>query len=1185
MRAIARAGEHGLTQAERAAAALDPGSAEVDQRSLAQFMVFAKEYARLLNFHDLDANVTGDWQPFFDVDMSFLLAEVSMLNLKNESFDEVRLMRRMESTLDASKQLLEHIYTLAQRIDGWYQRTMFAGHAELARPSAKHASAPVFTLAIESLIREKLVPCLAPILADRHYMAIWEKIYSRERGEQDGMAWYHCAPWTAELAAAGGGGQAANTASGGAHAKADPAAATPSEQMLIGMLNAITTVNVSLCETAAECLQRNLDSVSDHPAHTTLVIAFGYLLKVLQDDVNRFTARHLDHYYRTILALRERGGQADSGYVMLQLAPPFRSLLLPQGSALSAGKDASGVDVQYATVQDIVLNQGSVVSLCSLYKVRGDGGPWIERVLAAPVANSADGLGMVAADPACGWPVFGRLDPAEVPRSDPRNARLGFAISSPVLALAEGTRHVKLSFTFGQDSLDALQQDLGAQARAVYPDRAVLFPALFRQGLSLAVSGAKRWIEIERFFFRWRQADGANNRIDMLFTLAPDQPAVVANGALDGTVDSDFPTIRLLLNPAAPVCLVSSFAQAVLEKIDILVDVRGLSKLQLAGSVGSMNSAKPFFPFGALGECGAYFEFFHPELGKANLSHVCIALDWLNLPYTPASFKAYFNGYGEGFDTSDYLLDLEVYSGRRWLRVNASTSFPMFADDGPSALLSTRLAFTPPQYGRGTSGVPDLAGGDIAAGTVRLTFAAPDQGFGQARYPQAFAENAFLVARQFYAQPGAKPDASAAPPAAAALIKMPLVPKAKALRCNYVAGDSLALVGAAGDGTARLYDIGPFGSSARQHDTRAPLLADDGYDGRLYIGVANMSAPQSISLHFQFLERAASAFELKQGEDVAKAAAIVWRYLTDDGWRDFSKPAVQSNTAEFTRSGIVKFDLPRDISAANTTMPTGLYWIEARARRPAAVEAGLRAGAAALNLLDTLAIAIMAQAVAIKRCAPPAASDAPVSLPAATIKALVKKTPAIAAVVQPYPTSGGAGAESAAQFRVRVSERLKHKQRACQPADYEHIVLDRFASLRQVKCIGFNNSRAFPFEGRVVPGDVVVALVPAAATAGLAPPLPLPQLSAVARYLRTYCADVVQSIWVRNLDYEHVKVFVNVEFSAHADIDASIIALNAAISSYLAPWLLDRTLALPVGGASVRGYKLADFIRKEMAAL
>jgi hypothetical protein len=49
----------------------------------------------------------------------------------------------------------------------------------------------------------------------------------------------------------------------------------------------------------------------------------------------------------------------------------------------------------------------------------------------------------------------------------------------------------------------------------------------------------------------------------------------------------------------------------------------------------------------------------------------------------------------------------------------------------------------------------------------------------------------------------------------------------------------------------------------------------------------------------------------------------------------------------------------------------------------------------------------------------------------------------IQAITQPLKSFNGIPTEKLNEFYVRVSERLKHKQRAITPWDYEHLVLEK----------------------------------------------------------------------------------------------------------------------------------------------
>ena len=73
--------------------------------------------------------------------------------------------------------------------------------------------------------------------------------------------------------------------------------------------------------------------------------------------------------------------------------------------------------------------------------------------------------------------------------------------------------------------------------------------------------------------------------------------------------------------------------------------------------------------------------------------------------------------------------------------------------------------------------------------------------------------------------------------------------------------------------------------------------------------------------------------------------------------------------------------------------------------------------------------------------------------PRTAIKKFAPPIAGIAGVRQPYTSSGGRQAEEDALFYTRVSERLRHKQRALTAWDYERLVLGQFPDIYKVKCI------------------------------------------------------------------------------------------------------------------------------------
>ena len=108
----------GLTRRQRFPAELATDYALVDERRVEHFLSFAREFARLLNFYDLDGKVGGDWVPFFDSDNCFLLAEICIAgDTPTQPTDP-----QQSSDAERATVVLEDIYERLQRIDDWHRR-------------------------------------------------------------------------------------------------------------------------------------------------------------------------------------------------------------------------------------------------------------------------------------------------------------------------------------------------------------------------------------------------------------------------------------------------------------------------------------------------------------------------------------------------------------------------------------------------------------------------------------------------------------------------------------------------------------------------------------------------------------------------------------------------------------------------------------------------------------------------------------------------------------------------------------------------------------------------------------------------------------------------------------------------------------------------------------------------------
>ena len=179
----------------------------------------------------------------------------------------------------------------------------------------------------------------------------------------------------------------------------------------------------------------------------------------------------------------------------------------------------------------------------------------------------------------------------------------------------------------------------------------------------------------------------------------------------------------------------------------------------------------------------------------------------------------------------------------------------------------------------------------------------------------------------------------------------------------------------------------------------------------------------------------------------SKQAEVIWSYMVNDEWKDFSQKQILTDTTYgFNNSGIVTFDIPRDLSNKNNILPKALHWIRVTLRGDAT------------RMPRVLHVATQAVAatwvnngngnVHLKK-----------ALPGNSIKGLVTGIAQIRNVVQPFPSFGGRPGETKLEFYTRTSERLRHKGRAVASWDFERLVLERFQDVFQVKCVTFANGK------------------------------------------------------------------------------------------------------------------------------
>lgn len=353
----------------------------------------------------------------------------------------------------------------------------------------------------------------------------------------------------------------------------------------------------------------------------------------------------------------------------------------------------------------------------------------------------------------------------------------------------------------------------------------------------------------------------------------------------------------------------------------------------------------------------------------------------------------------------------------------------------------------------------------------------------------------------------------------------------------------------------KVFQLHPFGlaESTLTGTKENPLtvLPAHSSEGALYIGLENLAPAQNLSILFQLNEKSVDH------EFVGKVG-VTWSYLHNNVWIDFdANDILEDSTEVFTKSGIVTFQMPKNITDGNSLMPSGKYWIRASVPNNT------------LGVADALNIAAQAITASFTdRDNDPQHLATP--LAAESIKKLTKSNSAIKSITQAYPSFSGKLKEQDATFYTRVSERLRHKGRSISIWDYEHIVLEAFPRIYKVKCLNHYNPEQTICRKEMSPGAVTLVVLSRSEdeteiSRKLAPVTNVITLNRIKSLLKDITPPFIAArnkLFVTNPSYTRIRVNCGAKFHEGLDEAYYTKELKLDIMRLLSPWAFNKDHAI-----------------------
>ena len=1180
---------NGTSQPQRLLPGMDKSQfALVDEKGFADWIVFAKEFSAFIKYYNqfnqnIEVNnIRENWQPFFSSDVSAQLGTIAIQNIvryRTEIKERFDFIKDDENETSISEiriklnELFSALLTLSAALDNYLLK--LPGETPLKNT-------------ILNLVQTKLAPALTRLIGyynaaksstldflDSSALSNWiilnKPLTDTEKIITDaGLSnnWYDDSLFP-DFKTSANNIQAddsifknpLNTTSD----KFLSIGHAANHNLFTGIFDTYLAAYTKIIREAEAGLLNTLEKYDNHAPHYALFLSFLMLYRFTQDNINTITQRHLDFYYKEVLRLQPKPAEANKVHVLGELAKQVDSYLLVQNTALKAGKDSLKKEVFYTLDSDVVFTKAKVSQLKTFYKASDgdtlkdpDTGTVIQinagRVFASPISNSDDGLTPALTSPSKEWQPFvhKQYKDAELEKIAMPKAELGFALASHYLYLTEGVRNVFIRFVLSE-----------------YPD------AFNEKNLECYLTAEKEWFKVDSVTISLNKtlSDHDTHCAEISFVIPGSAPPIVNYDASKhgGSFNLALPMMKIvLINENKTVYEYDSLKDITLSKVEIRVEVgndsvynqNGIKNLILSNDFGDIDASKPFMPFGGQPEKDNSLVIGHKEIFSKKNAEVKLNVEWAALPDVASKIMYETNAAN---DTTPACIP-QILTDGKWLD-NADENIIPASEALFSGITSQFILFS------GGQSIPDNAVSDYEEEYDPLN-AATLNGFLKLSLDSSFGYKDYIRDMSLYLiEKTLATKTITVPPVE------PYTPKIKSLYAGYDAYciNDVSNKSLFEEREIFFFHLYPFGDceqnlSPDSTETKIHLLPQFNHNsngvtlqhiGEFYIGIEYLNPDESVNILFQVMEGSSNPTVVKPAHQIS------WSYLSENHWIDFKASDVSDNTLDLVQSGIISFAIPADATALNTILPAGYTWLKASVTE--AAEA-----VCALITVDAQA----AVSTFFNNNNAPDFLNKP--LPAGTISKLAIPDAAIKKIVQPYSSFGGRATESDGQFYIRVSERLRHKNRAITVWDYEHLVLEAFPEIYKVKCLNHTQIDDGVYH-EVRPGYVSIITIPSQINRNDANPLkPYTQqstLTNIENFLRKRISCFVQ-LRASQPQFEEVRLDFSLKlYDSYKDFTFYANLLKDEITKFLSPWAYGNTSTIDFGGKVYKSV-LINFIEE-----
>ncbi|MEQ9289286.1 MAG: hypothetical protein RIG77_20330 [Cyclobacteriaceae bacterium] len=1138
---------HGTSVLTRINPALNPEYFGIDERKMTDLMVFAMEFAKNVQFTNKENQHDGDWQDLFRNNISFLLARISCTDIDHfdRKFKKTTTSIDSEITLEEKKpqlkKLFEYTFELFELINHWYIT---------AKSDLVHIEENKLVEQLQSAIGIKLRPQL--VLFRRQVETLNSKLFSEAKTQFDYNKFDYI--WADKP----GDKPSKIAIDKSLEIKKIVKDVSVIHKTVFGVITYLKSISPKL-------LDQSITNYPNHSPHISLFLSFLKLFGHVQKDLNNILKRHLDYYYESLLKQSLRHAEPDHVHVYFEPAEHILKTNIPSGTLLAAGIDEEGLEYTYETDHNLELNQGVITDLKVVHVAKnpligvGDTYRAVSDIYARTINIDAAGYTLDDLGNPSSFDTFGKdQSDISVINRNMHQAVIGFAISSPILLLKEGDRNVNITYKFNLKSLSSLISLIEELTINENLSPEAAFYKIFTNIFVVSATAESGWFQTDHYEILPPKS-WVDGEIQILLKFDIADPSIVPyDEELHGTgFSTQWPVLKFELSSENAMYAYSYLSDLIIEECKIDVTVNKVKDLHIFNDLGKLDTNKPFFPFGSNPDLGSYFLVGNEEVFRKNLRELSLDIHWHHLPQRKGGFDDHYKEYKQDIKTSSFTIGLTGLSGYQFHPVDKDNlqHLNLFEEVKNSGMLDNHLHLSDINLEK-LKLAPSYSDMDLSdynnqtkSGFLKLEVTGPNMGFGFAEYPRLFSE---AIVENSKISSGILPskDTKKVP-----VPNEPYSPQIRSISLNYSASTLLSMVAGQLNENDReskdqIYHLHPFGihsvfnNGLPQFNHLIPQFDDEGY---LILGLEKIQAPVELSIYF----------ELKDNVKNENTHAIVpqtkWSYLIGNDWVDFAEnQLISDSTNNFTTSGIVRLKLPSEINLTHDILPSGKYWLSVKAKNN--------------TRILSKAVFIKTNAVRATWKAHKPHEQWKENIPPKTINSFIETRADVNGVFQPFASFDGRTKETASDFYIRCSERLKHKNRAVTPQDYETLILDQFPFVFQAKCLTHFSHPEF-----VEKGVVKIIVVPKLKQGKdfYEPKVDYNHLQMIEEYLKSRASSLTD-IEVINPVYEKVRISCGVQMRNAESSGEFIEHLETDLRKFICPWFDKNQREMDFGGSIER---------------